>query len=167
MIGYWASHEITICTCMFPAQHLKVCAGERSTRAPHVRRVPLPTLHGHSRFGLCVLNLTLILILILIFIAIFILVWPSVIGSTCNAMKASTAAVSRRSIVLFLAFTQKSVRMKHCLPLGCRAIKEVLCAPPSRGGLTRPLAKLRACIREAVETRWVPFSSKHVRSTKH
>lgn len=34
-----------------------------------------------------------------------------------------------------------------------RAIKEVLCAPPSRRGLTQPLAKLRACIRKAVDTR--------------
>ena len=34
-----------------------------------------------------------------------------------------------------------------------RAIKDVLCAPPSHWGLSQPLEHLRACIKGAVETR--------------
>ncbi|KAL3160682.1 hypothetical protein ABBQ32_010593 [Trebouxia sp. C0010 RCD-2024] len=49
-----------------------------------------------------------------------------------------------------------------------RAIKEVLCAPPSRQGLTQPLEKLRACIRKAVDTRWVvPPKQKCYRGADH
>ena len=77
----------------------------------------------------------------------------SVLGSSCNNSMYLTQSVVHGFFYLFV--TQEAVLMKQCLSLGCRAIKEVLCAPPSRRGLTQPLEQLRACITEAVDTRWV------------
>ena len=76
-----------------------------------------------------------------------------VLGSSCNNSMDLTQSVAHG--FFYLSATQESVLAKQCLSLGCRAIKEVLCAPPSRRGLTQPLEQLRACIREAVDTRWV------------